>query len=72
MNKPLTAIILAAGKGTRMNSDQPKVLSEVGKKPMIVHAIHTAKALGAEKTITVLGYKYEMIQKINFWFNINK
>jgi len=61
--KPLAAIILAAGKGTRMNSDQPKVLSEVGKKPMIVHAIHTAKALGAEKTITVLGYKYEMVQK---------
>ena len=30
---------------------------------MIVHVIHTANALGAQKIITVLGYKYEMVQK---------
>ncbi len=59
----MATVILAAGKGTRMNSDQPKVLSEVGGDPMIVHVIHTAKALGAEKIITVLGYKYEMVQE---------
>ena len=63
MNKPLAAIILAAGKGTRMDTDLPKVLHEVGGKSMIVHVIHTAKALGAEKIIAVLGYKYKMVKK---------
>ena len=63
MNKPLAAVILAAGKGTRMGSDLPKVLHEVGGKPMIVHVIHTARNLGAKKIITVIGHKYEMVQK---------
>ena len=63
MNKPLAAIILAAGKGTRMNSDFPKVLHKVGGNPMIVHVIHTARILGAKKIIAVLGYKYEVVQK---------
>jgi len=64
MIKPLATVILAAGKGTRMDSDVPKVLHEIGGKSMIVHVIHTANDLGAEKIITVLGYKYEMIQKV--------
>ena len=63
MNKPLAAVILAAGKGARMNSDLPKVLHKVGDKSMIDHVIHTSKNLGAEKIITVLGYKYNMIQQ---------
>ena len=63
MRNPLAAIILAAGKGTRMDSDLPKVLHEVGEKPMIVHVIHTAISLGANKIIAVLGYKHEMVQK---------
>ena len=63
MNKPLAAVILAAGKGTRMGSDLPKVLHEVGGKPMIVHVIHTARNLGAEKIITVIGHRYELVQK---------
>ena len=64
MNKPLSTIILAAGKGSRMNSDLPKVLHEVGGKPMVIHVIQTAKTLGSKKIITVLGYKHEMVQKI--------
>ena len=63
MNKPLAAIILAAGKGTRMDSDLPKVLHKVGGRAMIVHVIHTARNLGTEKNIAVLGYKYEIVQK---------
>ena len=47
-----------------MDSDLPKVLHEVGGKPMIIHVIQTARALGSEKIITVLGYKYEMVKKI--------
>ena len=64
MNKSLTSIILAAGKGTRMNSNIPKVLHEVGGKPMIIHVIQTAKILGSEQVITVLGYEHEMVQEI--------
>ena len=63
MNKPLAAVILAAGKGTRMDSDLPKILHKVGGKAMIVHVIHTAKNLGTEKIILVLGYKYEIVKK---------
>ena len=63
MSKPLAAVILAAGKGTRMDSDLPKVLHEVGGIPMIVHVIHKARSLGAKKIITVLGYKYDIVQK---------
>ena len=63
MNKPLAAIILAAGKGTRMNSNLPKVLHEVAGEPMIVHVIHTAINLGAEKIIAVIGYKHEIVKK---------
>ena len=64
MRKSLAAVILAAGKGTRMNSDLPKVLHEVGGKSMIVHVIHTARELGAKKIITVLGYKYKKVQQV--------
>ena len=64
MNKPLSTIILAAGKGSRMNMAAPKVILEVGGKPMIVHVIHTAKKLGSKKIIAVLGFQHEIVQKI--------
>jgi len=63
MNKLLAVIILAAGKGTRMNSNLPKVLHKIGGKPMLIHVIHSAKALNADKIVTVLGYKHEMIKE---------
>lgn len=50
-------IILAAGKGTRMKSDLPKVMHKVDGIPM-VRRCHTAlKSAGAEKIVTVVGYK---------------
>ena len=61
---PLAVIILAAGKGTRMGSDLPKVLHEVGGIPMICQVVNTAKVIGADRIIPVLGYKYEMVQDI--------
>ena len=63
MNKPLAAIILAAGKGTRMDSDLPKVLHPIGNLPMITRVVRTAQALGANHIIPVLGYKHELVKK---------
>ena len=49
------AIVLAAGKGTRMHSDTPKVLHMVCQKPMVAHIVDNLKAAGAEKIVTVVG-----------------
>ncbi len=42
------ALILAAGKGTRMKSDLPKVLHEIKGKPLLGYVLDTAKAAGAK------------------------
>lgn len=51
---PTAAVILAAGKGTRMKSDLPKVLHPVAGKPMILHVVDAARALGADRMVAVL------------------
>ena len=59
----LAVAILAAGKGTRMESDLPKVLHKVGGKPMVSHVIQRAVELGAEKIISIIGYQHELIKE---------
>ncbi len=51
----LAAIVLAAGKGTRMKSSLPKVLHPVCGRPMIYHVLDTARALGIERIAVVVG-----------------
>ena len=46
-NSAMSVVILAAGKGTRMYSDLPKVLHTLAGKPMVQHVIDAAKDLGA-------------------------
>ncbi len=53
---PLNVVILAAGKGTRMHSGLPKVLHEIGGKPMLGHVLESAMALRSERTIVVYGH----------------
>lgn len=61
MNSPvqgsaLNVVILAAGKGTRMRSNLPKVLHPVAHKPMVAHVIETAQQLGASATQLIFGH----------------
>ncbi len=58
----LVAIILAAGKGTRMRSKYPKVLHKVGGKPMLQHVIDAATAAGADKKVIIVGHEAEMVE----------
>ncbi len=73
-NKTLSAVILAAGKGTRMYSDLPKVLHCVAGKPMVKHVIDTATALGAENVHLIYGHGGELMrerlanEKVNWVF----
>lgn len=58
----LNAVILAAGKGTRMRSSLPKVLHPIAHKPMVAHVIETAQQLGAGKVQLVYGHGAEQLQ----------
>lgn len=58
----LTAVILAAGKGTRMNSDVPKVLHKVGGKPMLQYVMDAANYAGAHKQVVIVGYLGEQVR----------
>lgn len=59
----LNIVILAAGKGTRMYSDLPKVLHVVGSKPILAHVIDCAKTLNSDKIIVVYGFGGEMVKE---------
>ncbi len=60
---PLGAIILGAGKGTRMKSPLPKVLMPVDGKPMIRHIIDTLEELKADKIVTVIAPDGDAVKK---------
>ena len=49
------AIILAAGKGTRMKSPRPKVLHEIGGRPMLAWSVALARDLGCKRSVIVVG-----------------
>ena len=55
-------IILAAGKGTRMQSDLPKVLHHVAGAPLLVHAMKAGTSLEPEKTVIVTGHGADLVE----------
>lgn len=59
---PLSVVILAAGKGTRMKSSTPKVLHKLANKPLVEHVYDTAKDLGAEEVIVIYGHGGEQVK----------
>lgn len=57
----IALIILAAGKGTRMQSELPKVLHKVAGAPMLIHAMRAGRALEPKRTIIVAGHGFEAV-----------
>jgi bifunctional UDP-N-acetylglucosamine pyrophosphorylase/glucosamine-1-phosphate N-acetyltransferase/UDP-N-acetylglucosamine pyrophosphorylase len=62
MNQPL-AIVLAAGKGTRMESDLPKVLVSCLGRPLIEYVLDALRAGGIQRTLVVVGYRAEDVRQ---------
>lgn len=62
-NPRVDAIIMAAGKGTRMGGDLPKVVYEVAGKPMVWWVVQACKQAGAQRCILVVGYKGELVRE---------
>ena len=60
--EPIAAIILAAGKGTRMKSDLHKVLHPIAGRPMLLHLVHSVSALNPAITVVVTGAGREQVE----------
>lgn len=60
-NKKTAAIILAAGLGTRMKSDRPKVLHRLAGRPLVLHVMETLASLNPERTVVVIGKDMEAV-----------
>lgn len=56
-------IILAAGKGTRMRSNLPKVLHEIAHAPMLIHAMRAGRTLEPKRTVVVAGHGASLVDK---------
>lgn len=59
----LAVVILAAGKGTRMQSDSAKVLHPLAGRPLLIHVLDTVATLNPQRVLTVVGYQAEEVQK---------
>jgi bifunctional UDP-N-acetylglucosamine pyrophosphorylase/glucosamine-1-phosphate N-acetyltransferase len=59
----LDILILAAGKGTRMRSDLPKVLHRIGDKALVQHVVDTARTVGGEQIMIIVGHGAEKVQE---------
>lgn len=60
---PLAIVILAAGKGTRMPPDLPKVLRPLAGEPLLAHVLRTARSLAPQRLVVVLGHGVDEIRR---------
>ena len=64
MRKDIAVIILAAGMGTRMKSDEAKVLHEIQGKPMILYVVEAAREIAGDDVIVVVGNQAEEVRAV--------
>jgi bifunctional UDP-N-acetylglucosamine pyrophosphorylase/glucosamine-1-phosphate N-acetyltransferase len=62
-NDKVQCVILAAGQGTRMKSEKPKVLHPIVGKPMVQYAIDSAHSIGSLRPIVVIGHGAEQVKR---------
>ncbi len=62
--RPVAAIILGAGKGTRMDSDRPKVVHEVAGHPMIHWVVRAVREIGARPIVLVVGHRAALVRDV--------
>jgi len=62
-NKRIGAVILAAGKGTRMQSELAKVLHPICGRPMLSYSVDLAKEIGADRIVAVIGHQAERVRE---------
>ena len=70
-HKDLRICILAAGKGSRMNSELPKVLHEINNKPLLHFVLETSESLNPKEIILIIGFKKDMVIKSVNKFNVS-
>ena len=61
VQRPLAAIVLAAGEGTRMRSSTPKVLHPLAGRPMLAHLVDALVALPIDRVVLVVGHRAEQV-----------
>lgn len=59
----IDAVVLAAGKGTRMKSDLPKVLHRLAGRPLLDHVLDTVQAVGVDHTVVVVGHQADLVRQ---------
>jgi bifunctional UDP-N-acetylglucosamine pyrophosphorylase/glucosamine-1-phosphate N-acetyltransferase len=59
----VTALVLAAGKGTRMKSQQAKVLHQIFFRPMLLHVLDAARAAGMTQQVVIVGHQRERVRE---------
>ena len=62
-NKVFCALVLAAGKGTRMKSDMAKVLHVLEGRPLLHYSLEAARDAGAKKIIVIVGHQSDQVRK---------
>ncbi|MBD3226151.1 MAG: NTP transferase domain-containing protein [Caldithrix sp.] len=66
----MVTAIMAAGKGTRMKSDLPKVIHKLNGRPMVHYVIELAQRLQSQKTILIIGHKSDMVEEVCQGMNV--
>src|SRR3954470_17161652 len=62
-NRPLSAVVLAAGEGTRMRSNRPKPLHRLCGRPLVLHVVDALAELELERAVVVVGHGAERVTK---------